>query len=68
MVQPAVEQDKIIGHYLRRIARLEHALRDIRATLTYNVTSVEHAFRAWDIASKALNQPAEEPVEEVVDG
>jgi HAMP domain-containing protein len=33
MVQPAVEQDKIIGHYLRRIARLEKALRRLHSMM-----------------------------------
>ena len=54
MVQPAVEQDKIIGHYLRRIARLEKALRDIQRIGTGLAPPHDYGYRARQIATDAL--------------
>ena len=56
MVQPAVGQDKIIGHYLRRIARLEKALRDIQRIGAALAPPHDYGWRAQQIAAEALSE------------
>jgi hypothetical protein len=52
--KPAVEQDKITNHYLRRIARLEQALRDIRQMGNALAPPHDYGYRARQIANDAL--------------
>jgi hypothetical protein len=57
VVLPApVETDKLIDHYLKRIARLEKALRDIRNMGQSLSPPHDFGWRAQQIAADALSE------------
>ena len=63
--QPTVEHDDKINYYLKRIARLEQALREIRDVLKLHHDNTR-GWKAHEIAFDALSYTPVEQLERVL--